>query len=146
MRLRLLDYLCNIQEHNGVALSAYLKCSCGTTEFQFVHTGMQTKGILRPFIVRKHQQLVLKAVCPHCGRNITVFDSSIDGKHSQIRDINSAFVPFALDKEQNHFPVVIKYNYFPENFKIEGVYSNCFENCYIYLIDKKGKEKALIEE
>lgn len=146
MRLRLLDHLYNIQEYNGVAISANLKCSCGTTEFQFVHTGMQTKGILRPFIVRKHQQLVLKAVCPHCGRNIIVFDSSIDGEPSQIRDIKSEFVPFVSNKAPNHFAVVIKYNYFPENFKTEGVYSNCFENCYIYLIDKKGKEKALIEE
>ena len=146
MRLRILDYLCNIQEHKGVALSANLKCTCGSSEFHFVHTGTQTKGILRPFIVKKHRQLVLMAECPRCSRNIIVYNSTTDGAHPCAKDITCDFVPFISGRTPNHVSVVIKYNYCPENLKTEGEYSNCFENCYIYLIDEKGKEKALIEE
>ncbi len=29
MKLRILDYLCNIEEFNGVAISAKLRCKCG---------------------------------------------------------------------------------------------------------------------
>jgi len=146
MRLRITDYLYNIQEHGGVALSANLQCTCGTTEFQFVHTGAQTKGILRPFIVKKHHQLVLKAVCPCCNKAIIVYNSTIDGAHPHSKDITSEFIPFTANKIPKQFEIGIKYNYLPENFKAEGIYSNYFENCYIYLVDENGKEKALIEE
>ena len=42
---------------------------------------------------------------------------------------------------------MIKYNYFPEMLKNGEVYSNQFENCFVYIVDNNGKEgKALIEE
>ncbi|MBR0449492.1 MAG: hypothetical protein IIX30_01595 [Clostridia bacterium] len=147
MKLRLLDYLSDIKEFNGVSLSAKLQCTCGSNSFEFSHTGKQTRGILAPFIVKKNDQLVLKAFCPSCGNSIIVYDSTKDGAHAC--DISSPceFVPLVAKSLPNQLSVVIKYNYFPEKFKMEKVYSNQFENCFIYIIDKNRKEgKALIEE
>lgn len=147
MNLRILDYLTNITERDGVTLSANLQCTCGETEFQFFHTGKQTKGILAPFIVRKEQQLVVKAVCPKCLNTIIVYDSAKDGSDAKVTDYANEFVSFVSNKLPKQFPIVIKYNYFPEKLKIGGIYSNQFENCYMYIIDKDGNEgRALIEE
>ncbi len=147
MELRILDYLTNIEEFNGVSFSANLKCTCGATEFQFLHTGKQTKGIFAPFIVKKEHQLILKAVCHSCKNSIIVYDSVKDGANSPKASSAHEFVPFVSNKLPNQFSVVIKYNYFPEKIKIGEVYSNQFENCFIYIIDKNGREgKTLIEE
>ena len=147
MKLRILDYLKNEKEYNGVALSATLQCSCGCSAFEFLHTGKQTRGILAPFIVKKNGQLILKAVCNCCGNSIIVYDSTQDGTHA--RDTNSpcAFVPLTVKSLPNQLSVVIKYNYFPEKLKVGDLYSNQFEECFIYIINENGKEgKALIEE
>ena len=53
MLLRTLEYLDNVTEFNGVAISAKLRCSCGNYSFAFSHTGKQTKGILASYIVVK---------------------------------------------------------------------------------------------
>ena len=147
MKLRVLDYLTNIKEHNGVSLEANLQCSCGATEFRFLHTGKQTKGVLVPFITRKEHQLVLKAVCPCCQNSIIVYNSVEDGDHAHATSSAFAFIPFTSNKVSKQFPVVIKYNYLPEKMRIGEQYSNQFESCFIYIIDKNGKEgKPLIEE
>ena len=147
MKLRVLDYLANIQEFNGVSLAAKLQCSCGATAFRFFHTGKQTKGILAPFIIGKKGQLIIKAVCPDCQNSIIVYDSSKDGAHAQDMCSVYEFVPFESKKVSKQFSVAIKYNYFPEKLKTRETYSNQFENCFIYIIDKDGKEgKAFIEE
>ena len=147
MKLRIMEYLSNIIESDGVTLSANLQCTCGATEFQFYHTGKQTKGILAPFIVGKQGQLVLKAECPHCLNSIIVYDSSKDSSNPKAKDSATEFIPFNSNKVSKQFPIVIKYNYFPEKLKIEESYSNYFENCFIYIVDKSGGEtKALIEE
>ncbi len=147
MTLRILDYLTNIAECDGVSLSAHLQCTCGGNKFQFLHTGKQTKGILAPFIIRKNHPLVLKAICPCCQNSIIVYDSAKDGAHAQNKNVAKEFETFVSNKVANPFSVVIKYNYLPENFKIGEQYSNQFENCFIYIIDENGKEKkALIEE
>ncbi len=147
MKLRILDFLIDIEEVNGVTLSAKLQCSCGATKFNFLHTGKQTKGILAPFIVRQKQQLLLKAVCPACKNEIIIYDSAQDGASAHKKSSACEFKPFAINTLLNPFAVVIKYNYFPEKFKVGGVYSNQFENCFIYILDSGGKEEmALIEE
>ena len=74
MLLRILKYLDNIEEFNGVAISAKLRCTCGDCFFTFSHTGKQTRGILAPYIIRKNKQLILQAKCRSCnnfGINIT---------------------------------------------------------------------------
>ena len=86
MKLRILDFLTDIQEVNGVALSARLQCTCGCSDFNFLHTGKQTRGIFAPLIIKKNGQLVLKATCHCCGNSIIVYDSEIDGTcaHSNV--------------------------------------------------------------
>ena len=147
MKLRILDFLTDIQEVNGVALSAKLQCTCGCSDFNFLHTGKQTKGILAPLIIKKKGQLVLKAFCRCCGNSIIVYDSEKDGTQACGNCLTGEFVPFVSKSLPNNFPVMIKYNYFPETFKNGEVYSNQFENCFVYIVDDNGKEgKALIEE
>ena len=147
MKLRILDFLTDIQEETGVTLSAKLQCTCGCSSFKFSHTGKQTRGILAPFIVKRKGQLVLKASCHFCGNSIIVYDSEKDGTHARGNSLTSEFVPFVSKSLPNNLSVVIRYNYFPEKLKIEKSYSNQFENCFIYIVDHNGKEgKALIEE
>ena len=147
MKLRILDFLTDIQEVNGVALSAKLQCTCGCSNFKFLHTGKQTRGILAPFLVKKKGQLVLKAFCHCCGNSIIVYDSKKDGAHAHDVTSPSEFVPFVAKSLPSELSVVIKYNYFPEKLKLGDIYSNQFEDCFIYITDKNGKEgKALIEQ
>lgn len=147
MRLRLLDYLDDISEYNGVSLSAKLRCTCGNSTFEFFHTGKQTKGVLAPYIIRRNKQLILHAKCRNCGKTIEAFNSTLDGSRAKEQAGTYEFTAFALPKSKaSIFEVVIKYNYFPDKIKENGEYSNSFENCLIYII-KDGKEsKALIEE
>lgn len=147
MKLRILDYIKDVKEHNGVSLSAKLQCTCGCSNFEFSHTGKQTRGIFAPFIIKKNGQLILKAVCP-CGNSIIVYDSTQDGTHAHNNtDSPYDFAPLTVKSLPNQLSVVIKYNYFPEKLKTGEFYSNQFENCFIYIIDDNEKErKALIEE
>ena len=147
MKLRILNFLTDIQEINGVALTAKLQCTCGCSYFNFSHTGKQTKGILAPLIVKKKGQLILKAVCHCCGNSIIVYDSAKDGTRADGNCLTGEFVPFVSKSLPNNLSVVVKFNYFPDNFKNGEVYSNQFENCFIYIVNDSGKEgKALIEE
>lgn len=145
MKLRILDYLDDIQEFNGVAISSKLRCTCGNCSFVFLHTGKQTKGILAPYIVKKNKQLAIKARCTKCNNDIIVFDSQIDGSNPKIAEQLNEFTTFTTPRFFE-FEVVIKYNYWPENFKEDGNYSNSFENCFIYIIENNKEGKALIEE
>ena len=147
MSLRILKYLENIQELNGVAISAKLRCTCGDCFFTFSHTGKQTKGILAPYIIRRNKQLVLQAKCRNCGKTIEVFNTALDGTRAKPQVETYEFATFTLPKLNiAEFEVVVKYNYFPEKIKENGEYSNSFENCFIYVV-KDGKEgTALIEE
>ena len=147
MKLRILEFLTDIQEVNGVALSAKLQCTCGCSDFEFSHTGKQTKGILAPLIIKKKGQLVLEAFCHCCGNSIIVYDSKKDGTRARDNCLTGEFLPFVSKSLPNNFSVIIKYNYFPETLKDGEVYSNQFENCFVYIVDDNGKEgKTLIEE
>ncbi len=142
MELRISEYLSNIKEYDGAMLSADLRCACGADEFQFFHTGKQTKGIFSALIVQKNKQLTVNAVCPRCNCSIIVFDSAKDGAKPKEKEYPDDFTAFASGKIPGQFPVRIKYNYEPEHFK-----TNRFENCFIYIVGRDGKEKhALIEE
>ena len=145
MELRILEYLDNIQENNGVAISARLCCTCGNCFFEFSHTGRKTRGILAPYIIRKNKQLILKANCSKCGNEIVVYNSQLDGSNPKITEEIHEFTTFTT-KKSSKFEVVIKYNYFPEKLKEGENYSNQFEECFIYIIDNGKETKALIEE
>ena len=148
MSLRILKYLDNIEEFNGVAISAKLRCTCGDCFFTFSHTGKQTRGILAPYIIRKNKQLILQAKCQKCGNIIEVFNSALDGSHAKAQVGTYEFTVFALPKSEvaAEFEVVVKYNYFPDKLKENGEYSNNFEDCFIYIIENGKESKALIEE
>lgn len=146
MELRVSEYLTDIQEQEGALLEAKLKCTCGNTEFEFYHTGKQTKGILAPFLTRKKKQLVLKAICPWCQNSMIVYDSRVDGTHPIESDASEEFVPFMSNKVPKAFPILLKCNYVPENMKLGDKYSNQFEDCFISILDKNGKEKQVLME
>ena len=147
MSLRILEYLENVQEFNGVAIYAKLRCSCGNYSFTFSHTGKQTKGILAPYIIRRNKQLVLQAKCRSCGKTIEIFNSALDGTRAKAQAETYEFATFTLPKSNvAEFEVVVKYNYFPEKIKENGEYSNNFENCLVYIANDGNEGKALIEE
>lgn len=149
MKLRPLDYLTDIEERidrNFASIATKLKCSCGSTKFNYYHTGKQTKGILSPFIVKKDGQLQIKAICPVCQNTIELYNSNQDGVNFEPTNASTEFQQFVANKITNPFSVVLKYNYYTDNLKNEDGYTNQFENCFIYIVDEKGKEKALIEE
>ena len=147
MSLRILKYLENIQDFNGVAISAKLRCTCGDCFFTFSHTGKQTKGILAPYIIRRNKQLVLQAKCRNCGKTIEVFNSALDGTRAKPQAETYELTTFVLPKtKESSFEVIVKYNYFPEKFKGNGEYSNSFENCFVYIVKDGNEGKALIEE
>ena len=147
MSLRILKYLDNIKEFNGVAISSKLRCSCSNCSFTFSHTGKQTKGILAPHIIRKNKQLILQAKCQKCGNIIEVFNSALDGSRAKPKERIYKFIDFALPKSKvAEFEVVVKYNYFPDKLKENGEYSNNFEDCFVYIIENGKESKVLIEE
>ena len=147
MSLRILRYLDNIEEFNGVAISAKLCCSCGNYSFEFSHTGKQTKGILAPYIIRKNKQLILQAKCPKCGKTIEVFNSTLDGTCAKSQIETYEFTTFTLSESKvAEFEVVVKYNYFPDKLKENDEYSNNFEECFVYIVQDGKEGKTLIEE
>lgn len=147
MKLRILEFLSNIQEYNSASISANLCCTCGNNKFVFLHTGKQTKGIFAPYIIKKNDQLILQAKCTCCGKNIEVYNSTIDGAKPKAVEPSIDFLPFVIPKSTaNKFEVIIKYNYWPENLRSDNQYSNKFENCFIYIVDHGKETKALIEE
>ena len=147
MKLRILEFLNNVQEYNGVSISANLCCTCGNNKFVFSHTGKQTKGILAPYIIKKNKQLILQAKCTCCEKNIEVYNSTIDGSKPKTIEQSIDFLPFIIPKTSaDKFEVIIKYNYWPENLKSNGLYSNYFEDCFIYIVENGKETKALIEE
>lgn len=150
MVLRIADYLADVQEFDGVALSAKFRCPCGSEKFYFSYAGKQTKGILSPWLVKKDGRLILKARCANCQQSTVVYNSTEDGSHpkkSKSSEELHAFESFVHPKTgKKELSVVVKYNYYAEKFKYENQYSSEFENCFIYLLDDGNEGKALLEE
>jgi len=147
-KLRVLDYLQNIKEYNGVAIEGNLYCSCSCVTFQIYHTGKQTKGMLSPFLVKKNKQLSIKAECSNCGNSIIIYDSKIDGLNHRM--INQGFADYSIfdipKYEKDKYKITVKYNYLPEKLKVDDSYSNDFEECFIDITNNGEKPKRLIEE
>ena len=147
-KLRILDYLTNIHDYNGEAIDGNLNCSCSCDTFRIYHTGKQTKGILAPFLIKKNNQLCIKAVCSNCGNSMIIYDSKVDGsRNKMINQVHIDYVDFNLFKcKNNTFKIIMKYNYLSENVKVDGMYSNDLENCLIDICNNCGKSIPLIEE
>ena len=146
-KLRIIDNLNIYEIHDNVAIAGKLMCDCGCNHFSISHTGKQTKGILAPYIIRQNKQLVLQTKCRSCGKTIEVFNSKLDGTRAKPQTGTYELTTFVLPRSNiAEFEVVVKYNYFPEKIKENGLYSNNFENCFIYIVNDGKEGKALIEE
>ncbi len=143
--LRILSNLTDIQEHNGVALSAALRCSCGGEVFELSHTGKQTKGILAPLIIPRDGQLCVMASCPGCGASVCLYDSRVDGSKPRAAD-TIPVTPLSM-KQGREWQIRVRLNYLPEHFQTDtGVYSNHFENLFVDICQPASDRKYTLFE
>ena len=124
---------------NGVTIRGNLKCDCGCEQFEIFHSGKQTKGILASHIVKTEHQIMIKAKCSKCGKNIQLYDSAIDGETPMMNN-HPDLKQFSY-KTNNKFRVNIILNYSDGNYM-----TNKFFTIYVYLYDKNNKEIVLYEE
>lgn len=128
--LRIASNLTNIREHEGVALSATLRCACGGEVFTLSHTGKQTKGILVPLILPRDGQLCVTAFCVGCGAPVRLYDSRADGREPH-ESGEAPAVPLVM-KQGSEWQIYVRLNYFPEQFRTDaGEYGNGFENLFV---------------
>ena len=85
------------------------------------------------------EQILIEAKCAKCGKNIKLYDTSIDGeKPTTISHFDEKQFIY---KNNEEFKVKIFLNYYEENYM-----TNKFVAIYIHLIDDNGKEIVLFEE
>lgn len=139
MDLSFKDFFVIEEEHDKVAVSGNLKCSCGMDKFLVYHTGKQTKGILSPYIKKMDKQILIDAKCPKCGRTIQIYDNTIDGEKPAMASVleRKQF----LYKDMSEFKIKIILNYYEENYM-----TNKFVTIYVYLFGDNGKQIVLYEE
>ena len=139
MDLSFKDFFVIEEEHDKVAVSGNLKCSCGMDKFLVYHTGKQTKGILSPYIKKMDKQILIESKCPKCGRIIQIYDNTIDGEKPAMASVleRKQF----LYKDMSEFKIKIILNYYEENYM-----TNKFVTIYVYLFDDNGKQIVLYEE
>ena len=139
-KLRIIDNIKILEEHDNVAMACQLICDCGCNHFSIFHTGKATKGIFAPYLIKKDKQIVIKAVCKDCGKSINIFDSKIDG----IKPVMCDTYPeekFLLKNINENFEIVLKYNYYSKDYK-----TNKFVECFIEIKnDDMKKIKQLYE-
>ena len=138
--LRIIDNISVIEERDDVAMACQLVCDCGCNHFSIFHTGKVTKGILAPYLLRRDKQIVIRAACKYCGKSIIIFDSKIDGIKPIICDIYPE-EKFQIKNIDENFEIVLKYNYYPKDYK-----TNNFVDCFIEIKNKDmQKSKPLYE-
>jgi len=139
-KLRIIDNLENICEHNNAALEGDLVCECGSHYFEIYHSGKQTKGILAPYLVKNTPRIVIEAKCTCCEHSIIIFDNSIDGVKRTTADATTK-KPFTLLNDTYAYKIHLMYNYFENNFN-----TNLFEDCFIEISHSKFKKPRLLFE
>ena len=139
MDLSFKDFFVIEEEHDKVAVSGNLKCSCGMDKFLVYHTGKQTRGILSPYIKKMDKQILIEAKCPKCGRTIQIYDNTIDGEKPAMASVleRKQF----LYKDMSEFKIKIILNYYEENYM-----TNKFVTIYVYLFGDNEKQIVLYEE
>ena len=137
-KLRIIDNLKILEESNKVAVEASLVCDCGNEYFYVLHTGKQTKGLFRPWLVKNNKQISVMCKCRDCGKKIIVCDTTIDGlKPLHIEKPNYAELAM---KGKNAFKIILYYNYQEEDYMTDRFY-----DCFIHAIDEDGKKRILYE-
>lgn len=139
--LRIVSNLTDIQDHNGVSLSATLRCACGGEVFEISHTGKQTKGLYAPLILPRGRQLCVMARCSACGEAVCLYDSRTDGRDPKEAD-HVPVTPLIM-KQRSDWRIDVRLNYFPEYLRNDsGEYSNCFESLFVDIRPSKDGEKT----
>lgn len=139
-QLRILDNLRIIIERDEVALMGELVCDCGCEHFYIFHSGKQTKGILASYLIKKDKQIVIKAVCEKCGKEIIIYDSKIDG----IKPLGNNEYPidkFVLKNIKDSYEITLKYNYYKNDYK-----TNKFVDCFIEIKNEDMKKVKQLYE
>lgn len=139
-QLRIFDNLRILIERDEVALSGKLVCECGCEHFYIYHSGKQTKGILTPYLIRKDKQIVIKAVCERCGKEIIIYDSKIDGIKPLM---NKGYLveKFTLKNIKDSYEITLKYNYYKNDYK-----TNKFVECFIEIKNEDMKKVIQLYE
>ena len=137
-KLRTLDSLIINKEIDEVALSGSLQCFCGCKEFNIYHSGKQTKGILRPNVVKYKGQIIIYAKCINCNKTIKILDTNIDGIKPKVRPQQQT-KQLIIKNNVKEFKINLYFNYNKENYK-----TNSFEECYIEVENDELKNKKII--
>ena len=119
-------------------MQASLVCDCGNELFHVLHTGKQTKGLLRPWLVKSNKQIAVKCKCKDCGKELIVYDSTTDGLNPLLIE-KPNYAEFTA-KGKNTFKIILYYNYQKEDYMSER-----FFDCFIHAIDEDGKNRILYE-
>ena len=139
-KLRIIDNIEILEEHDNVAMACQLICDCGCNHFSIFHTGKVTKGILASYLLKKDKQIVIRAVCKDCGKSIIIFDSKLDGIKPLVCD-SYPEDKFQIKNIDENFEILLKYNYYPRDYK-----TNNFIECFIEIKNKEMKKiKQLYE-
>ena len=139
-KLRILDNLENIREHNKVALEGDFVCECGNQYFRIYHSGKQTRGILAPYLVKKNHQIVIETKCTCCENSIVIFDSGTDGT-SRSAPSNTPRNLLNISNDADAYKIHFICNYFEANFK-----TNLFEDCFIEIYNSQFKKPRRLYE
>ena len=137
-KIRIYKNLKILEERKNVAFQGSLICDCKNEFFYISHTGKQTRGILAPFLVKKKRQLSIVCSCCRCGKEINLYDSTVDG----LKPFDTPKLEYQ-DFSQNStraFKVVMSYNYFEKDYL-----TNRFAECIITLLDENEKQYVLFE-
>lgn len=139
-KLRIIDNLNIYEIHDNVAIAGKLMCDCGCHLFSIYHTGKVTKGILASYLLKKDKQIVIRAVCKDCGKSIIIFDSKIDGIKPIMCDTYQE-EKFQIENIDEHFEIVLKYNYYSKDYK-----TNKFVDCFIEIKNRDMKKVKQLYE
>ena len=139
MELSIKKYFEVIEEYDGVSVVGNLKCSCGGNYFSVYHTGKQTKGIFSSYVKKENKQILIEAKCDSCGKNISVYDTNIDGEKPLMIEHSESKQFFY--KGVSNFKIKIYLNYYREYYM-----TNKFISIYIHLFDNNDKRIVLYEE
>lgn len=124
----------NVTFDNGVAISGNLVCNCGCNKFIIYYTGKQTKGILAPYIIPIKDHVYIKAECTFCKKEIVLVNNT-----DNLQEVKTLEL-----KGIKEFDIICKLNYSPEKLKKDGLYTNDYEELFVYIL-MNNKEKPIFE-
>ena len=140
--MRLQNNLVITERHNKDALAADLVCDCQNKNFTIYHSGVFKKGLfgIEYTLHKKNKQLFIQAICPKCGNQYIIFDSSSDGSKPSKQNTLDANDKIIINN-QDSFAINLKYNYYPQNYQ-----TDIWEGFYIDITPENSKKEYRIWE